>query len=50
MTIQEIRKKTKDLEIKLQKERVYLQENKIFNFFLDEIIEDVKHLNTLLEE
>jgi hypothetical protein len=49
MKIQEIQKRAKDLENKLQKERVYLQENNTFNFFLDEVIEDVKQLNALLE-
>ena len=49
MKIQEIQKKAKDLENKLQKERVYLQENKTFNFFLEETLEDVKQLNALLE-
>jgi len=48
MKIQEIQKKAKDLENKLQKERVYLQENKTFNFFLEEVIEDMKKLNALL--
>jgi len=48
MKIQEIQKRAKDLENKLQKERVYLQENKTFNFFLEEVIEDVKQLNALL--
>ena len=49
MEIQEIQKRVKDLENKLQKERVYLQENNTFNLFLEEVIEDVKQLNALLK-
>lgn len=50
MKIQEIRKKIKDLEIKIQKEQIRLKEIHTFNFFIEEIHEDVKQLNTLLEE